>query len=937
MKKRGKLKGKSKIKNSGSRKVESKNTSTTTTTAAAAATSTTKRQYRQIRTYVKEIVDGGESNIVKVTVLKFNACFELDDETTRQIIYAELLRAGVRPHEIKEGNVDEYTEPKLEDYTLYYKPYSGEKTTYKNKHVSDLHPTGNDSKERQKQALDEVLVKMSGDSIQKLLDTGEWINIKSVTRDGITFLSSRTYKQSRIDAAMQKAGSVHAKHLEKLNKEYEKSRNKAYENKEDIFKSIARDRRILKEQERLIQNLGSIEHLVTTYYGGPFMLIDPQFWKDQFTKMAAAMHSGLAVFNEALMKSSEEKIYKKLEEIRGEKSLVMTDKREAEAKARIDENNLLREELMEEKLKEKALDKIKREVDKTDGDKTEEEKQVIIKNKFNEELEKISEMKLAKSGAFERVAAMGDRDNLYQPAIDALNRADAEIYKKKYEASKKGDSEKVKELEGLAEKVKEEKERIKQQRNVKNYDKNEKPETEEELKYIKSLGDNKEKGYEKIVSLVEKEEVRLFNLPKDEASKEEAPILKDEPKKPEPKTDKKEEKKPKEVKQEDKNSEIKPKETPRSEKVVGIDRNALENEFKAVRTSKEPLKAYHTIYDEANMMDDLQDKGMSYQEARAKTDEHFKKFDEEQRQKEQEKVQPKEAPKDKKEDKVIDKVEVKVNPKPEVKPEPKAEPKAEPKIEIKPEVKQEAKVEVKPEPKIEPKPEPKFENKIEPKEDNKPVTIWEKQDFLRDLERAKDDLKEFVEVVKNTQESYEDSTLVDKTPWDKKNDRESAEQAYEIVLNAISEIKETLPKEKTVNESDIGSVFERKEEIGSVFEKPKAPAGEIDRSRFRDLQYVLGQIKIEIEDKYMPKIELLKQERKLALAKPKLDAKERRKNLEKVYNETIGKEKEQEKQELKKQEELKKQKQEQEKKDKQAKELKPKTAPEIGGPSGFGR
>lgn len=910
MKKRGKLKGKVKVKNSGSRKVESKNTSTATATATATAatTSTTTRRYRQIRTYVKEIVDGGNSNIVKVTVLKFNACFELDDETTRQIIYAELLRSGVRPHEIKEGNVDEYTEPKFEDYTLYYKPYSGEKTTYKNKHVSDLHPTGNDSKERQKQALDEVLVKMSGDSLQKLLDTGEWINIKSVTRDSITYLSSRAYKQSRIDAAMQKAGSEYSKHLEKLNKEYEKSRNKAYENKEDIFKSIARDRRIIKEQERLIQNLGSIEHLVTTYYGGPFMLIDPQFWKDQFAKMGAAMHAGLAVFNEALMKSSEEKIYKKLEEIREKKSLVMTDKREAEAKARIDENNLLREELTEEKLKEKALNKIKREVDKTDGDKTEEEKQVIIKNKFNEELEKISEMKLAKSGAFERVAAMADRDNLYQSAIDALNRTDLEIYKKKYEASKKGDTEKVKELEGLAEKVKEEKSRLHQQRNAKNYDKNEKPETEEELKYIKSLGDNKEKGYEKIVTLVEKEEIRLFNLPKDETSKEEAPILKDEPKKPEPKFDKKEDKKPKEIKQEDKNSEIKPKETPRSEKVVGIDRNALENEFKAVRASKELRKAYHTIYDEQNMMDDLQEKGLSYKEARAKTDEHFAKFDEEQRQKELLKDQAK--------DKKEDKLETKVEPKPEPKPEPKVE---------------------QPKDKQEPKPEPKIEPKIDKKEANKPVELWKREDFLKDLREIRDNLESFADLNEKVQESYESSSLEDENPWDKKNDFANVKQDIEMVKNMIEEIKETIPKERnlTKNDDDMGSVFERKEEIGSVFEKPTIK-GEIDMSRFKDMKANFALIEKTLREKYMPKIEPLKQERKLALAKPKLDAKKRRAKIEQDYKDTIGKEKEAEKQEAKKQEELKKQQQEQEKKDK-TKELKPKTAPEIGGPSGLGR
>ena len=925
MKKRGKLKGKSKIKNSGSRKVESKNTSTTTATAAAAATSTTKKQYRRIRTYVKEIVDGGNSNIVKVTVLKFNACFELDDETTRQIIYAELLRAGVRPHEIKEGNVDEYTEPKFEDYTLYYKPYSGEKTTHKNKHVSDLHPTGNDSKEKQKQALDEVLVKMSGDSLQKLLDTGEWVNIKSVTRDSITYLSSRAYKQSRIDAAMQKAGSVHAKELEKLNKEYEKSRNKAYENKEDIFKSIARDRRIIKEQERLIQNLGSIEHLVTTYYGGPFMLIDPQFWKDQFARMAAAMHSGLAVFNEALMKSSEEKIYKKLEEIREKKSLVMTDKREVEAKARIDENNLLREELTEEKLKEKALNKIKREVDKTDGDKTEEEKQVIIKNKFNEELEKISEMKLAKSGAFERVAAMGDRDNLYQPAIDALNRTDLEIYKKKYEASKKGDTEKVKELEGLAEKVKEEKSRLHQQRNTKNYDKNEKPETEEEIKYIKSLGDNKEKGYEKIVSLMEKEEIRLFNLPKDETLKEEAPVLKDEPKKPEPKpepkTDKKEEKKPdekpKEIKQEAKNSEIKQKETPRSEKEPERDNLTLEEEMKALRGSKEPLKAYHSVYDEDNMMNDLQDQGLSREEARAKTDEFYEKFDEEQRQKELLKDQPKE----KKEDKIEVKPEVKVETKHEVKPEPKVEPKPEPK----------------PEPKSEPKQEPKFENKIDKKEDNKPVEAWKREDFLRDLREARDFLESFADLNEKVQESYENSSLKDENEWVKKNDLDNVRQDLKMINNMIEEIKETIPKERNTLKAvdDMGSVFERKEEIGSVFEKPKVN-GEIDMSRFKDMKANFGLIEKALRETYKPKIEPLKKERLTALSKPRLDAKKRRDKLEQNYKDTVGKEKEMEKQEAKKQEELKKQKQEQEKKDK-TKELKPKTAPEIGGPSGLGR
>lgn len=933
MKKRGKFKGKIKVKSSGSRKAAS------TAAAATTATSTTKKQWRKIKAVVKEVVRyEGDSRMEITTILHFEACFELDDETTRQRIYGQLLTAGVRPHEIKEFNTDEYTAPIFKDFTKYKDLQTNVEKTYGNKHVSDIKPTENSLKEKQDQALAEVLTKMSGDSLQKLHDTDSAAEVSMAIRDGITFLSSRAYKQSRIDAALQKAGSKFAKQMEKLNKDYEKNKNKIVDTKEEKYDSFRTARNVLREQERLENELGSINHLLNSYMDGPFVLIDPQFWKDLFKRAGMAVNAAAAVFVEEIKKDKEEKLFARLEEIRGERMIVNTDKREAEAKARVEEKILLREELIEERLKERALEKIKRNVEKYDGNKTEEEKQVIIKNKFNAELEKISEMKLAKSGAFERLPAMAERDRLYQEVIYTFNRADAEICGKTYKAKKAGDEKKVLELEEISKKIKEEKSRLVTQRDAKNYDKNEKPETKEELDYIKKLGENKEKGYEKIVSLVEKEEKRLAKLPKDEAPKEEetlkeeAPVLKDEPKKEEPKPEpKKQEQKPKEIKQEAKNSEIKQKEAPRSEKVIGIDRNALENEFKAVRASKEPRKHYHEVGDEQNMMDDLQEKGLSWEEARAKTDEFFKKFDEEQRQKEILKEQPKEAPKDKKEDKVIDKVEAKVDPKPEVKPEPKE------KVETKPEPKTDKKPEPKPEVKTEPKPEPKFEKKTEPKEENKPVTLWDKKDLLRELERARDDLKEFSEVVKNTLESYENSSLRDDNPWEKKNDLEKAAQAYNIVLNMIGEIKEALPQEKQIKQDDIGSVFERKEEIGSVFEKPKAPAGEIDRGRFKDIKHILGQLKIELEDTYKPKIEPLKKERLAALAKPKLDAKKRRTKLEQDYKDTVGKEKEQEKQELKRQEELKKQKQEQEKKDKQTKELKPKTAPEIGGPSGLGR
>ena len=206
------------------------------------------------------------------------------------------------------------------------------------------------------------------------------------------------------------------------------------------------------------------------------------------------------------------------------------------------------------------------------------------------------------------------------------------------------------------------------------------------------------------------------------------------------------------------------------------------------------------------------------------------------------------------------------------------------------------------------------------------------------MREARDFLESFADLNEKVQESYENSILRDENKWDKKNDLDNVRQDLKMVNNMIEEIKETIPKERNSLKAvdDMGSVFERKEEIGSVFEKPTIK-GEIDMSRFKDMKANFDLIEKALRETYKPKIEPLKKERLTALAKPKLDAKERRKNLEKIYNETIGKEKEMEKQELKRQEELKKQKQEQEKRDKQAKELKPKTAPEIGGVSGLSR
>ena len=925
MKKRGKLKGKVKVKSSGSRKVAS------TAKAAAAASSTAKKQYRKIKYVVKEVVRyEGNSKMEITTILHFEACFELDDEKTRQLIYGQLLTAGARPLEIKEFNTDEYTAPFYKEFTKYKDIMTDEKKLYGKKHTSDINPTKNSPKELKDKALAEVLAKVSGDSLTKLHDMENSVEISKATRAGETFLSSRAYKQSRIDAAMLKAGSKHAKYLEKLNKDYEKSREKIDMTKEDYYKSIRRTRKLLNDYERVNERLGEIGYMLETYMGGPFVLVDPQYWKDLFKRAGMAISAASAMFVEGIKKEKEETLFKRLEELRGERMMVNLDKREAEAKARVEEKILLREELTEERLKERALERIKRNVEKYDGGKTEEEKQAKIKTKFNEELVKISEMKLAKSGAFERLPAMAERDRLYQDMIYTFNRADAEIYGKTYKAKKAGDEKKVKELEEASKKIKEEKSRLVQQRDNKNYNPKEKPETKEELDYIKKLGENKEKGYEKIVSLVEKEEKRLAKLPKDEETPKEAPVLKDEPKKPElkpePKTDKKEEKKPelkpKEVKQTDKNSENKPKEAPRSEKVVGIDRDALENEFKAARASKEPRKHYHEVGDEQNMMDDLLDKGLSHEEARAYVDKYFEKFDEEQRQKELLKAQPK------------DNKETKVEPKPEAKE------KVETKVEAKPEPKPEPKVEQpkdKQEPKPEPKIEPKFENKIDKKEDNKPVEAWKREDFLRDLREARDFLESFADLNEKVQESYENSSLKDENEWEKKDDLDNVRQDLKMINNMIEEIKETIPKERNLTKvDDMGSVFERKEEIGSVFEKPTIK-GENDMSRFKDMKANFGLIEKALRETYKPKIELLKKERLAALAKPKLDAKERRKKLEQTYNETIGKEKEAEKQEAKKQEELKKQKQEQEKKDKQTKELKPKTAPEIGGPSGLNR
>lgn len=963
------------------------------------------RKYKKIiARYVEtEEYDGDGKSEYIVTIkemMNFEICYEENDELTRQIVYGQLLQMGVNPSEIREVSVDRYREPEYAVYKNFNK--LNRKTGFESNDdyfrdyralVKKKHDLTTD--EGRKDALYEMLEIMGGDSRKKIQAQEKRIgvDIKKLSRNGILFLSSPEYRQSRIDAAISAATAKLDKRLKVLDKTFEESYLKRQKLKDDLFEYVGKSFKQKRDMQQLNEKLNSFEH-ISQYLGGPFMLLDPKFWKDQLTKLNLAVSNAVSTGVEVYMEHKKEKLDEKIEELKSDRNETRQEKREEAAMARIDEKGKIKEKETEARLKDKAFEDAV--LKNMKAKKSTTDKKQDIRNIYNSKLEEISEMKLAKTGAFGKIKETIDRDKTYQLAVNTLNKAVSELGKEEFKLKKNKKTKEAEEINVKKEKLRDEITRLTNQKNFNNYNKNGTGETDKQRKYIDLLIDSKDKNAYEILNIVETERERVESEEKENVSTlnvDNEPKPKPEPKpevKPEDKPEAKVEVKP-EVKEDryqksidalnrvdaqlfrnlldekkagrldnvkeldklytmvfEEKEEIKKynrenlseeeilaiadrleklvkkidedkskilnnaiKEASRSEKEPERDNLTLEEEMKALRGSKEPLKAYHSVYDEDNMMNDLQDQGLSREEARAKTDEYFKKFDEEQRQKELLKAQPK----DNKEDKVKDK------------PEAKVETKIEPKVEVK----QEPKLEPKPEPKPEPKSEPKFEQK----EADKPVELWMREDFLKDLREIRDNLESFADLNEKVQESYESSSLEDENSWEKKSDLENVRQDLKMVNNMIEEIKETIPKERNLTKvDDMGSVFERKEEIGSVFEKPTIK-GEIDMSRFKDMKANFALIEKTLREKYMPKIEPLKQERKLALAKPKLDAKERRKNLEKVYNETIGKEKEAEKQEAKRQEELKKQQQEQEKKDKQAKELKPKQTPEIGGPHGF--
>lgn len=961
------------------------------------------RKYKKIiARYVETEQYDGEGNSEYIVTIKemmnFEICYEENDELTRQIVYGQLLQMGVNPSEIREVSTDRYREPEYAVYKNFNK--LNRKTGFESNDdyfrdyrasVKKKHDLTTD--EGRKDALYEMLEIMGGDSRKKIQAQEKRIgvDIKKLSRNGILFLSSPEYRQSRIDAAISAATAKLDKRLKVLDKTFEESYLKRQKLKDDLFEYVGKSFKQKRDMQQLNEKLNSFEH-ISQYLGGPFMLLDPKFWKDQLTKLSLAVSNAVSTGVEVYMEHKKEKLDEKIEELKTDRNDTRQEKREEAAMARIDEKGKIKEEETEARLKDKAFEDAV--LKNMKAKKSTTDKKQDIRNIYNSKLEEISEMKLAKTGAFGKIKETIDRDKTYQLAVNTLNKAVSELGKEEFKLKKNKKEKEAEEVNVKKEKLRDEITRLTNQKNFNNYNKNGTGETDKQRKYIDLLIDSKDKNAYEILNIVETERERVESEEKENVSTlnvdiEPKPEAKPEPEvKPEAKVEAKPEVKEDRyqksidalnrvdaqlfrslldekkagrldnVKELDKlytmvfeeKEEIKKyrrenlseeeilavadrleklvkkidedkskilnnaiKETPRSEKEPERDNLTLEEEMKVLRGSNKPLKAYHTIYDEDNMMNDLQDQGLSREEARVKTDEYFKKFDEEQRQKEAQKDQAK----DKKEDKVKDKLEAKVETKEEPKPEPK--PKQEPKPEVK-----------------EVKPEPKFENKVDRKEDNKPVELWKREDFLKDLREARDTLESYGDLVEKVQESYDSSSLEDENPWEKKNDLANVKQDIEMVKNMIEEIRETIPKERNLTkvDDDMGSVFERRDEIGSVFEKPKVK-GEIDMSRFNDLKANFALIEKTLRENYKPKIEPLKKERLAALAKPKLDARERRKKLEQTYNETIGKEKEAEKQEAKKQEELKKQQQEQEKKDKQAKELKPKQTPEIGGPHGF--
>lgn len=838
-----------------------------------------KERYRKITAVMTDTNEGNDSfaEIEKTDVMRVRFFVPFNDERARALVYGQLQSLGFELKDIKEKSEEKWEENFFWNITEY-KPEGRDAKQYGKKLKS--------SEKNREENFYEVMSEMTGYNKKKLKQLGREYVENELFKNGKTLLASPEYKKARIEHAIERNRKYVDKKLNVLNEEI----TKVYEKSNDLWvrsRKIAVDAyKLSKELEKRESTLNSFEH-IGEYLGGPFMLMDPKFWKDQIERLTLAFKNAVAVTSEVLIDREKTKNKENIEGKKEMRDELYDEGNQIAKETRESESDKINEERAEEREKNKLIQKA---INKAQKDP--ENFEIILKNDLANLKEQLSEIKLNREGFFQRVDEWKRIDNEYKDVLDSLDFARGDINEKMRQLRKKKGiktEEKQEEMDKLKEKknkIAKEKERLNNNKFEEKYGDKEtrrkRVRSSKEDEYLRTLANNKGNEFASYKRLIEREEERISKIP--ELSKEDQENLnafidfkKDHERRlanAKAKKDvdeigklenslksvteaikdiiddnegKKEEPKQKENKQIDKNSEIKPKETPRSEKETERDNLTLEEEIKALRGSKESVKAYHSIYDEQNMMDDLQDKGLSYQEARAKTDEYYKKYDEAKRVEEIEKA--------------------------------------------KKEIKKEA--------------NKKLEDYLSTPADK------ESLHYLKvDVERTCVELQDFVRKIESADEVFSNSYEIDDKKFERKEDKEEALKNIEDLQKIVAEIKNRDTSNSNNNLADVlwkKSSFDtliEKKQMGNVFEKENP----IKVSEYKDFSKLYGEIKRKLEDKFKPKIEpmlndsrraytkLKNQESVVDIRKKMEENYKKEKELEKEYERKKALEKEKEKQ-----------------------------------------
>ena len=605
--------------------------------------------------------DSNEDNdsfpeIEKTNILRVRLYVPFDDEEKKALVYGQLQVMGFDIQDVKEETTTAWEENIFYSTTGYI-PAGRDAKVYQN-------TTKSEEIDRDKNFY-EVMARFTGYTEEKLRSLGKEYVEKELFKNGKTMLSDPIYRQARIEEAISRDKKYFdekvAEKNEKISSLFEKNNDK-WEVLKKKTKQVFDIQKAVEKLEKEEKNQG-----LDRYYGGPFIILDPKFWKDQWKKLKIAVQNMAAVIGQLYIEKQIKNNKEEIEKTKQERNELYDEARETIKEKREEEKDKINEEVVEEKEKDKLIQKAINEAKKESKNNPDDYIPILI-NKLTKIKTQLEENKQQRIGGFAILDEERKIDGDYKEALATLDDAMRSIAKEKNRLLRKSGSSTndIKDLDERRKKLEQERARLQQNKFEEKWgDKETRQKRVRSIKednYLKSLGktkidENQGISFYSIQNMVNDELDRVAKLR--ELSKDEKEDMKNisnfvnnkerELAKAKASNDKTTIEK---IENEIKNAKQTLKdivdEREGSKKITREIRREViieepKQEIKEARREeknvepeapKTPLKAYHTVWDEQNMIDDLIEKGMSREEAKAKTEAFYQEFDKQQREKE---------------------------------------------------------------------------------------------------------------------------------------------------------------------------------------------------------------------------------------------------------------------------------------------------------------